>query len=127
MNESLTLTTDDFGGVPIVRIQGPLTFGNNLAALHSLAATLRDDGHHRIVVDLSRVSAIDSSGLAALLDVRAIIGTALGQIVLFQPTRRVDAALKLIRVDSLFVVARDRPELMARLQAPVDGANLTAN
>ena len=117
MSESLELTTESVGGVPIVCLRGGLVFGHDLAAVHTLMTSLRNDGHHRVVLDLNGVQAIDSSGLTALLDARRTIGGNRGQIMLLHPSQRVREALAMIRVDSLFEVIADDAELLARLGA----------
>jgi len=116
MSEPLELATDLIGGVPFVRMRGPLMYGCDLGALHALVTSLRGDGHARVVLDMAGVQAIDSSGLAALLDVRATIGTSRGRIMLLRPSRRVRDALRTIRVDALFEVIADEGDLIARLR-----------
>jgi anti-anti-sigma factor len=117
MSESLELTTASVGGVPIACLRGGLVFGQDLAAIHTLVTSLRNDGHHRVVLDLTGVQAIDSSGLTALLDARKTIGSSRSQIMLLHPSQRVREALAMIRVDSLFEVIADDAELLARLGA----------
>jgi anti-anti-sigma factor len=117
MSELLELATDFVEGVPVVRLRGRLVFGRDLGAIHTLAASLRAAGHTRLVVDLTSVQVIDSSGLAALLNDRATFGRSRGQIMLLHPSRRVRDALALIRVDFLFDVIADDAELLARLRA----------
>jgi anti-anti-sigma factor len=124
MSEALELTAGFVGGVPMVRLRGPLVFGRDLHALAALFTTLSADGSHRvIVIDLSGVPSIDSSGLAALLELKKTIGRDRLQIMLLKPVPQVRKALRSTRIDSLFEVFADDTELLVRLEAHESGGD----
>lgn len=69
------------------------------------------------LVDLSGVTGIDSTGLAMLMRWQRDTRAASGALVLINPSRQVDRALRLMRLQDFFYIARDievARELLAR-------------
>ena len=112
MPESLNLEVVASGTVPVLRLRGNLAYGQNLTAIHEAVSRLRSEGHTRIVVDLSAVASIDSSGIAALLDIKQTIGGREGRVILLRPSERVRESLAMMRVTSLFEIAEDGPQVL---------------
>jgi anti-sigma B factor antagonist len=95
----MDVTTDmTHGGVTVVRPQGRL----NMAAAPQLRAVLSDlaaDGRARIVVDLSAVTFIDSSGLGALIGGLKQARQSDGDLRIAAPTEQVLTVLGLTNLD----------------------------
>jgi anti-anti-sigma factor len=115
MTDSLSLAVDSLAGVAIVRVRGPLVYGQDLTALTETVARLKNEGRDRLVVDLTGVESTDSSGISALLEIRHIIGA---NLILLRPSPRLRSSLAVTRVTSMFDIVEDEPELLRRLGHP---------
>jgi anti-anti-sigma factor len=67
-------------------------------------------------VDLSGVTAIDSSGLNQLISLATHARMCGSQLVLFGPTPFVAGVLEITKLDKWFDVAEDEPAAVGRLQ-----------
>jgi anti-anti-sigma factor len=104
MSDSLSLAVETFEGVPVLRLKGKLVYSQNFQPLYDTVARLRSEGHQRVIIDLTAVLSTDSSGMSALLEIRRLFGEQRGAVVLLRPNDRLQAALAMIRVLSLFEV-----------------------
>lgn len=75
----LTETVDSRAG--LIRARGRLT-AQGADLLRGTAATLRETGHERVVLDLSDVEAADSAGLAILDRLRSSFTADGGQLLI---------------------------------------------
>jgi anti-anti-sigma factor len=110
MADSLTVAVASTGTIPTVRLKGSLAYGENLAPIHEAVVRLKREGHDRLVLDLSAVEKIDSSGLSALLDAKQTLGPQ-SRVFLLGPSERIRAALAMVRVTSLFEFVDDEAGL----------------
>ena len=111
MGDSMSLAVETLEGVPVLRLKGKLVYGQNFQPLYDTGARLRGEGHQRMVIDLTTVDSTDSSGMSALLEIRRIFGEQRGAVILLRPSVRLQAALAMIRVASLFEVITDEGEI----------------
>jgi anti-anti-sigma factor len=115
MPEPFTLGVDAFEGVPVLRLRGGLVFGQDLQTLPETVTRLRDEGHDRVIVDLTAVESTDSTGVSALLEIRHIIGERQGQVILLRVPNRLRATLVMTHVVSLFDLVEDEADLRRRI------------
>ncbi|HEY7500755.1 MAG TPA: STAS domain-containing protein [Vicinamibacterales bacterium] len=120
MAEPFRLTVGSLGSLPLLRLGGDMTFGQDLSALRQAASRVAGDGHTRIALDMSRVGITDSSGLSALLDIKQLVGGINGRVLLLRPSDRLRGVLALMRVSVLFELVDDEAELMRREGGSVD-------
>ena len=95
MTLDVRVSGQDLGGTLHVDVTGDFDIASEasfLACITSLASSHR---FTQIVLDLSRVTFIDSSGLQALLNAQAVARVAGSWIVLSGPTRAVSRVLDL--------------------------------
>ena len=71
-------------------------------------------GNHKIVLDLSEVSFIDSSALGALISVLKLVGSG-GELVLCSTQSTVATMLKLTRMNKIFRIFENRDEAISAL------------
>ena len=109
------LTVDRFGDVPLIRLSGDMSFGQNMSDLDDNVMHLASHGHRRLVLDLTDVESADSTGISALLSAKRILGEAVGTVFLLRPSSRIRSALDLMRVTSMFELADDEADLSRRL------------
>lgn len=87
----------------------------NAANLRSALQERIAAGSYRMVLDLSRVEFVDSSGLGAILACVTSARRRGGDLALASPTPRVRALIELTRLDDAVLVTDDEATAVARL------------
>jgi ABC-type transporter Mla MlaB component len=98
MPSPLQLTTHTFQDTLLIRASGALVFGNDVNPLIGLAGQLRAQGHTCAILDVRDVTAIDSTGLGAILEFRRVLGYGERTVYLLQPSERLRAHLAVSHV-----------------------------
>ena len=86
-------------GVVVLELSGPLQMGVECKRLELAFDALIRDHHTRVVVDLSHVTKVDSSGLGKLVNCFSRLKTAGGALRLAGTTGMIDGVLKLTHAD----------------------------
>ena len=102
------------GPAEVVSLSGSLDAWAEPEARAALKGAL-DAGRSRIVLDLSALRRIDSSGLSALLSVLKAARAAEGDVVLLRPSAAVVSVLRLTRLDQILEAFDDEASALARL------------
>lgn len=71
----------------------------------------------RVVFDLSEINFMNSMGLGLCIDLRNRIVEAGGKAILFGLNQELAELFKMVKVDRLFTVAKDKAELARKLAA----------
>ena len=116
---SLQMITRTFGGVQIVECNGRLVLGDESANLRHLVRDLLNE-HKQIVLDLGKVSYIDSSGLGVLVGLYTTAQRIGGGIKLANLNPRLKDMLQITKVFTVFEVC-DRAEDAAEAFNPLAG------
>ena len=82
------------------------------AAIESIATT-----HDTLLLDMSRLNFVDSSGLGALLSCLRTMKGKQGQLLLFGMTKSVRALFELVRMHRIFSIYNSQEEALAELAA----------
>ena len=82
------------------------------AAIEIVAAT-----HDTLLLDMSRLTFVDSSGLGALLSCLRTMKGKKGQLLLFGMTKPVRALFELVRMHRIFSICNSQEEALAELAA----------
>lgn len=90
------------GPVSIVELPGRLVRGEATVALKRSLSGLLDSGRVRIVLDMARMTFIDSSGLGELMSCQRRIAGAGGAIRLLKPPPRILELLDITQLKPLF-------------------------
>jgi anti-sigma B factor antagonist len=98
---SLSVAHEDAGVV--VLVGGDLEFGT-AATLRSTLIDLAQRGHNPVVVDLSQLDFIDSSGLSLLVQAKQRIESQGHEFALRNPTERVQRVLEISGLVELFTI-----------------------
>lgn len=80
-----------------------------------LKATLQEQMQQkiiRIILDLSRIEYISSSGVSALIDTEMTLKEQGGKLVLLQPSRKVVEIFHLMNIVWFFVITENRDDAM---------------
>lgn len=100
-------------GVIVIVQSENLDAGNVKAFKDRLLPVLED--HQNVLLDMSRLSFIDSSGLGALLSCLRTMNSKKGQLKLFAMAKPVQALFELVRMHRIFSIYNTRDEALAAL------------
>ena len=97
----LKITTRTEDGLTILDVEGSIQLGSSSSALHSALKEQVDNGERKILINLAKVSAIDSSGLGSLIAGYATLEKNGGTLKLCNLSTRV---IELMTITKLFTV-----------------------
>jgi anti-sigma B factor antagonist len=110
-------------GVAIVRLDGKLAAGAGDRQLHSLIDELLAENRRSILLDLSRVSGIDSSGVGELVAGLRVAREMGGEVKILKVGGNVHRILALTQALPLFDVFDDEDAAVAAFGAAKEGAS----
>lgn len=93
------LTKELKPGIKVLELSGPLQMGVECKQLELAFDQLIRENHTRVIVDLSRVTKLDSGGLGKLVNCFSRLKTAGGALRLAGVTGTIDGLLKLTHAD----------------------------
>jgi len=100
-------------GIAVVDMHGRLMFGSTGERLRDMLMDLFEQGHSRILLNLSVVQHVDSGGLGDLVAAHAAITRRGGTLKLAQPPDKVRNMLRMTHIDSLFETYDDEASGLA--------------
>jgi len=103
----MDLETRDDGGVTIITVGGNLVIGDAESSFKKMVTRLLEEGRVNLLIDLSAVGFLDSSGLGAL--VRALTNSQRegGQTQLLTAGPQIRKLLQMTKLDSVFEIHED--------------------
>jgi anti-anti-sigma factor len=106
--------------VAVVGLQGRITLEDGVESLRRLIRDLLARQRTSLVLDLRRVTEIDSSGLAELLSCREAVAGQGGALKLLRVQRPLAHILRITRLHLVFPAFREESEAVAsfRIRAP---------
>ena len=124
------------GNVTVLDMDGNIRISGNNVALQKAIRSLVDEGRNQIVLNLARVTYIDSSGLGELISSHVTLTNRGGQIKLLNLTQRLQELMTITKLLPIFDVYGNEPEavdsfttndVIAAASAPrVTNADMTA-
>ena len=100
-------TRRQIGDVTIVDFSGKITLGEGSATLRKTIRELTEGGEKKILLSLSDVDYIDSSGIGELVSGFTTVRSAGGELKLLHLTKRVHDILQITRLFTVFDVQSD--------------------
>ena len=97
----------EVGDVVVVHLQGPITLGDGTRMLRKLIHDTLDAGKTKILLNMSEVYYIDSSGLGELVAAFTTTNHRGGKLKLLKLTQRVQDVVQLTKVHRVFEVFTD--------------------
>ena len=94
-------------GVAIVDLSGRITLGEGGVMLRDTVAGLIEQGQKKVMLNLRRVTYIDSSGIGELVRALSAVRGRNGELKLVNVSLPVNEVLKITRLAALFDVAQD--------------------
>jgi anti-sigma B factor antagonist len=97
----------EVGDVIVLHLQGPITLGEGTDRFRKLIRHMLEQGRKKVVLNMSEVYYIDSSGLGELIAAHNAIRQNGGKLKLMNLTKRVQDVVMLTKVHRLFEVFAD--------------------
>ncbi len=97
----------------IARVSGTMTMENSDALLSRLSAFHQQQPASRVIVDLSGLTGIDSSGIGALIECRHHFRSLGVELLLAGVAGKVQLTLRVARADTLFEIFTTTAEALA--------------
>ncbi|MGI8811609.1 MAG: STAS domain-containing protein [Pyrinomonadaceae bacterium] len=112
----LNITTHSADGVTIISLEGAIQLGESSAKLHQNLKTLVDEGKRHLVIDLAKVTAIDSSGLGSLIAGYATLERNGGTLKLVNLSPRVTELMTITKLFTVFEIFDTEAEAVASFE-----------
>jgi anti-sigma B factor antagonist len=103
----MTASTRLVGDVTIVDLGGRIVLGEGTAELRDLVRNLAREGKKKILLNLSGVNYIDSSGLGELVSAFTSVRKQGGELKLLNLTKRVHDLLQITKLYTVFEISND--------------------
>ena len=108
--KSYSIVTRTSGGAVSLDLDGRITLGESARALRSALESLSEGGQTRILLDLEKVSHLDSSGLGSLLVGYNAVKVKGGSIGLVRVPKHIRELLELSRLTGVFLMYESEEE-----------------
>ena len=105
----MNLTTDQTGGVSIVRVGEPRLMYPILSDFSSAVTSLVSAGNNDILIDLTPVTYVDSATIGCLMDLYRQVHGAGGRLKLSGVQKRVETMLTMTGAQNFIEIHADEP------------------
>jgi anti-sigma B factor antagonist len=106
-------TSRNVDGIEILSLQGKITIGSGDVQLRDLIAQCMNDGKNNILLDMSGVSTIDSSGIGELVGSFTTVTNRGGRLKLLHLPGKVTDLLQVTQLITVFEVHDDEAKAVA--------------
>jgi anti-sigma B factor antagonist len=107
---SVKLNTRQVGDVTVVDVSGRITLGEGPSAIREELRDLTSKGNKKILLNLSEVAYIDSTGIGELVAGFTTVANDGGTVKLLGLTKRVKDVLLITKLYTIFEVFEDEAE-----------------
>ncbi len=107
---SFTAAIREIGGVTIIDMVGRITLGEGSALLRDLVRQNLDTGHKKIVINMSGINYIDSTGLGELVSAYRLVKSQDGELKLMNLNKKVSDLLQITRLYAVFDIHNDEEQ-----------------
>jgi anti-sigma B factor antagonist len=101
------------GAVCILRVKGPLKYGESLDQFEAAVQGAFDSGHSFLILNLEAMPVIDSSGIGAIVNALLQAKKLSGDAKLVNPSPFAEKTFKMVHILNLFTVYPTEAEAMA--------------
>jgi anti-anti-sigma factor len=104
----MEIEKSEIDGVTIVAVEGVINFGESARQFSSFLQELLDAGAQAVLVDMSGIDNVDSTGLGELVGYLQRFEKEDRRLALLRPHRRILSLLRLTRLDEIFPIFEDQ-------------------
>jgi anti-sigma B factor antagonist len=115
-NVALKMTTRDVGGVTVLELDGRIVFGEETHSLREKVKSLLAEGKKKLVLNMAKVSYVDSTGLGTLVGIRHSVQSANAALRLSSVESRWTELMQMTQLWPLFDVSPTEAEAVRALQ-----------
>ena len=105
--------------IHVIAVTGELDLSNSSGLVRQVESAVRS-GRNCVVIDLSGVTHIDSTGLAALIESHHLTQSRVGRLALVAESESVRRTIEVRGLDRLFTILQTRDEAVAAVSDPAD-------
>jgi anti-sigma B factor antagonist len=105
-------TSRDVNGVKIIKLDGKVTIGAGDTQLREVIAMALDSGKNQILLDMSGVTTIDSSGIGELVGSYTTVTNRGGKLKLLHLPTKLNELLHVTQLITVFEVYEDEQEAL---------------
>jgi anti-sigma B factor antagonist len=109
-------TTRHIGDITVLDISGRITLGEGNVMLREIVRELVDKGNKKIVLNLSEVQYVDSSGIGELVKTHTTVRNQGGQLRLINLNKRINDLLQMTRLSAVFDIEGDEASAVRSLR-----------
>jgi anti-sigma B factor antagonist len=113
---ALNITNREVDGVNVLALDGRIVFGEETSSVRDQVKTLLAAGKKKLVLNMDKVSFVDSTGLGMLVGVRQSAKTAGARLRLCNVEARYSDLLKMTQLWPLFDVSATEAEAIRAMQ-----------
>lgn len=114
----MEITIRERDGVRILDLVGKLKLGEGARAVYTAVRGELDRGHKKILLHLSQVSFMDSTGLGILVACLTSASSRDAKVKLLRPSPRVEDVLKITATDQLFEIFDNEDQAVESFKNP---------
>jgi anti-sigma B factor antagonist len=109
-NMQVRRTEDD--GVAVVEVEGTIKLGESAQLFAKELQTVLDETQSGVVIDFAKIDYVDSTGIGELVGYLQRFTRANRRVALFRPHHRLEALLKLTRLETIFPIFWEREDAL---------------
>ncbi len=109
----MKITLQVVGEVCVLRLEGKFIVGGESVYLKDKVKDVLNMGMKNILVDMTKVPFVDSTGIGFLVSSQAAVSNEGGSLKLLNPNPRVREVLKITRLDKVFEIFDDEEAALA--------------
>jgi anti-sigma B factor antagonist len=102
-------------GVQVLALSGTMTMGTQLQKFEWMFESMTKEQQNRIVLDMSKISYLDSSGIGVLVVCQGLAKSSGGQLRLAAVTSRVATILNMAGVEGVMIVDLTKDDAVSAL------------
>ena len=122
---SFKLSIRETNGVSVVDVSGRVTLGEGATTLRETLREMAGAGHRKILLNLSGLTYLDSSGIGVLVSSFATLANLDGALKLAKLSSRVKDLLLITKLYTVFEVFEDEASAIESFAGPAVGSSAT--
>jgi len=109
----MKIRRDDIDDVTVLRMEGKIMGGPDAEAFQSTIKDLLAEGRRKVVLDMGKVSWVNSTGLGILISGHTTLQKNDGQMRLARVNKRIDQILMVTKLHTIFRAFQDEADALA--------------